>query len=119
VREVVLRVRALARRFNEPREGAKPLSWGDLEVDRKRCCATLRGADLGLRRLEFRLLVLLLEHPGRVFTRLELFEQVWGTDHDGNTRTVITHLQRLRERLGDHGVAIETLHGFGYRLREP
>jgi two-component system phosphate regulon response regulator PhoB len=62
---------------------------------------------------------MLLEHPGRVFTRGELLEEVWGITSEVNTRTVDTHVRRLRERLGTYGEAVETVHGFGYRLREP
>ena len=77
------------------------------------------GAELSLRPLEFKLLTMLLEHPGRVFSRGDLLEEVWGITSDVNTRTVDTHVRRLRERLGAYGEAVETVHGFGYRLKEP
>ena len=78
----------------------------------------LDGAELQLRPLEFKLIHLLLEHPGRVFTRAQLLEEVWGVTGDASSRTVDTHVRRLRERLGAYGDVVETVHGFGYRLKE-
>ncbi len=76
------------------------------------------GEELQLRPLEFKLIQLLLEHPGRVFTRSQLLEDVWGISGEASSRTVDTHVRRLRERLGVYGEAVETVHGFGYRLKE-
>jgi two-component system phosphate regulon response regulator PhoB len=125
VRELVLRVRALARRSNERRaarsstEEGKRMAWRSLEVDPVRHRVFEGGVELQLRPLEMKLITLLLEHPGKVFTRAELLEEVWGITADVNTRTVDTHVRRLRERLGASGDAVETVHGFGYRLRDP
>lgn len=125
VREVVLRVRALGRRSSERRiaskraDTGKRLRWRELEVDPTRHRFFVSGEERLLRPLEFKLLLLLLEHPGRVFSRAELLEEVWGVAAEVNTRTVDTHVRRLRERLGEHQHAIETVHGFGYRLRDP
>ncbi len=124
VRELVMRVRALARRTAERRAaraitGRDPkLRWKGLEVDPVRHHVFLDGGELQLRPLEFKLIQLLLEHPGRVFTRAELLEEVWGISGEANTRTVDTHVRRLRERLGPYGEVVETVHGFGYRLQE-
>jgi two-component system phosphate regulon response regulator PhoB len=74
------------------------------------------GQELTLRPLEFKLVATFLENPGIVLTRAKLLEEVWGITVEMNTRTVDTHIRRLRERLGDYGNAIETVHGFGYRL---
>ena len=76
------------------------------------------GAELALRPLEFKLLSLFLDHPGKVFSRADLLEEVWGVTADVSTRTVDVHIRRLRERLDSYGEAIETVHGFGYRLKE-
>jgi two-component system phosphate regulon response regulator PhoB len=125
VRELVMRVRGLAKRAHERRlarssaEGEKRLQWRGLTVDPVKHRVFLDGAELGLRPLEFKLLAMLLEHPGRVFTRGDLLEEVWGITSEVNTRTVDTHVRRLRERLGAYGEAVETVHGFGYRLRDP
>ena len=125
VREVVMRVRALARRAQErtqaraATETAKPLVWRGLAVDTVRHRVTLDGQDLSLRPLEFKLVTTFLENPGVVYSRARLLEEVWGITAEMNTRTVDTHIRRLRERLGTHGEAIETVHGFGYRLAPP
>src|SRR5512140_652120 len=122
VREVVMRVRALARRAQEraqaraATEAAKPLAWRGLAVDTVRHRVTLDGQELSLRPLEFKLVTTFLENPGVVYSRARLLEEVWGITAEMNTRTVDTHIRRLRERLGTHGEAIETVHGFGYRL---
>jgi two-component system phosphate regulon response regulator PhoB len=125
VRELVMRVKGLATRAKERRvargardEGARH-AWKGLVVDLGRHRVHVDGSELVLRPLEFKLLSLFLEHPGRVFTRNDLLEEVWGIKPDTTTRTVDTHIRRLRERLGAYSEAIETVHGFGYRLRDP
>jgi two-component system phosphate regulon response regulator PhoB len=126
VREVVLRVRALCRRAGERRaargsaDAGRRLTWGDLSIDpvRHRVYGAGGDAEIGLRPLEYKLISLLLEHPGRVYSRAELLQEVWGITAEINTRTVDTHVRRLREKLGAQGEVIETVHGFGYRLRE-
>jgi len=124
VRELVLRVRALARRIAERRAARSmigsdlKLRRGRLELDPVRHRVFIDGEELQLRPLEFKLIHLLLEHPGRVFTRAQLLEEVWGITGEVGTRTVDTHVRRLRERLGGCGDAVETVHGFGYRLRD-
>ncbi len=123
VREVVLRVKALARRTLERRlaagadDAGRRLRHRGLELDPVRHLALLDGGELALRPLEFKLLALFLESPGRVFSRSELLEEVWAMPGDLNTRTVDTHIRRLRSRLGPYEDAIETVPGFGYRLR--
>ena len=78
----------------------------------------LDGAPLSLRPLEFKLLATLLGSPGTLFSRAELMRLVWGTDEETDSRTVDTHVRRLRERLGVYGQALETVHRFGYRWQE-
>lgn len=125
VREVVLRVKALARRTFERRaarqamDGGRRLRHEGLEVDPERHRVFIESEEVSLRPLEFRLLSLFMEHPGRVFSRPELLEDVWGMPGDLSTRTVDTHVRRLRSRLGPYEDAIETVPGFGYRLRVP
>jgi two-component system phosphate regulon response regulator PhoB len=124
VRELAMRVRALARRTAERRVARTVIAengrlrWKGLEVDPVRHRVFLDGAERPLRPLEFRLIQLLLEHPGRVFSRAQLLEEVWGVSAGAHTRTVDTHVRRLRERLGAYGGAVETVHGFGYRVKE-
>jgi two-component system phosphate regulon response regulator PhoB len=125
VRELVMRVRGLARRAAErraargSRDEGKRLRWRGLEMDPSRHRVTIDGAELTLRPLEYKLLAIFVEHPGRVFSRTDLLSEVWGISPETNTRTVDTHIRRLRERLAAYSEAIETVHGFGYRLRDP
>ena len=74
------------------------------------------GKPVVLTALEFRLLKTFLERPGRVQTRETLLSDVWGIDADITTRTVDTHIKRLREKLGPAGDVIETIRGVGYKL---
>ena len=125
VRELVMRVRGLATRADErrrargARDEGKRLVWRGLEIDPARHRVVADGAELTLRPLEYKLLAIFLEHPGRVFSRTDLLQEVWAISPETNTRTVDTHVRRLRERLGAYSEAIETVHGFGYRLRDP
>jgi two-component system, OmpR family, phosphate regulon response regulator PhoB len=123
VREVVLRVTALANRLAERR--ARPsagdpggvLRVGPIELDPVTHDVKISGAPTQLRPLEYKLLHLLVSDPGRVFSREELLEQVWEMRGDINTRTVDVHVRRLRVSLGPAADVIETVHGFGYRAR--
>jgi two-component system, OmpR family, phosphate regulon response regulator PhoB len=122
LRELTLRVKALTRRATPTvvvREPVNPRKvWRGLELDAVHHRVRVDGVELELRPLEFKLATAFLDHPGRVFTRVELLQVVWGSSGEGGTRTVDTHVRRLRERLGAHGDAVETVHGFGYRLRD-
>jgi two-component system phosphate regulon response regulator PhoB len=130
VRELVMRVKGLAVRARERRlarssgDEGKRLRWRGIELDPTRHRVTMDGqagpaTELALRPLEYKLLAIFIEHPGKVFSRNDLLQEVWGISPDTNTRTVDTHIRRLRERLGAYSEAIETVHGFGYRLRDP
>ncbi len=123
VREFVMRVRSLAARARDRRlarrSSAPPrrLAWHGLEVDPLRHHVAIDGVTIAVRPLEFKLLTMFLENPQRVLTRTELLRDVWGLCPETNTGTVDTHIRRLRERLGPYSRAIETVYGFGYRLR--
>jgi two-component system, OmpR family, phosphate regulon response regulator PhoB len=119
VRELMMRVRALTKRYVESGAPARtlPLRWGDLELDTITHRVLASGAEVDLRRLEYKLLRLFLENPGRVFLRSEILDRVWGTT-EVSLRTVDTHVRRLREKLGTSADAINTVPGFGYRLRD-
>jgi DNA-binding response OmpR family regulator len=108
--ELVARIRALLRRVRPQRRFAV----GDLSVDVEASRATRAGVDLTLTRREFELLAFLIGHPGRVFTRMELLDRVWGEDFIGTERTVDQHVAQLRARVGPE--RIETVRGRGYRL---
>jgi two-component system, OmpR family, phosphate regulon response regulator PhoB len=118
VRELMLRVRALLRRAERP--GAEPdmVSFDRLRVDRESHRVWVDDRELQLTALEFRLLFAFISRRGRVQTRDTLLSDVWGIEADVTTRTVDTHVKRLREKLGDAGRYIETLRGVGYRFRD-
>jgi len=119
VRELLLRVRAVLRRTKDaPSLGsAKKVEFGQLRVDPDAHQVWVGSDEIVLTALEFRLLSTLLDRRGRVQTRTTLLEDVWGIHADITTRTVDTHVKRLREKLGPAGDYVETIRGVGYRLR--
>jgi two-component system, OmpR family, phosphate regulon response regulator PhoB len=119
VRELMLRIRAVLRRAKDapPATSARILEFGLLRVDPEAHQVWAGGQEVVLTALEFRLLTTLLERRGRVQTRTTLLEDVWGIHADITTRTVDTHVKRLREKLGAAGDYVETIRGVGYRLR--
>jgi two-component system phosphate regulon response regulator PhoB len=119
-RELVLRVQALLRRSAEPEvKDADELKLGTIRIDKARCEATVKGRRLDLTATEFKLLTTLIERRGRVQSRDALLNDVWGYESIIDTRTVDTHVRRLREKLGKEADLIETIRGFGYRIVEP
>jgi two-component system phosphate regulon response regulator PhoB len=118
VRELILRIRALLRRSHRVEGEPSLIRFGRLKVDRDAHRAWVDDAEIGLTALEFRLLHAFLSRRGRVQTRDALLSDVWGIEADVTTRTVDTHVKRLREKLGDAGAYIETLRGVGYRFRD-
>jgi two-component system phosphate regulon response regulator PhoB len=119
VRELMLRIRAVLRRAKDapPTASAKSIEFGRLRVDPDAHQLWVDGQEIVLTALEFRLLTTLLDRRGRVQTRTTLLEDVWGIHADITTRTVDTHVKRLREKLGAAGDYVETIRGVGYRLR--
>ncbi|MCA9549383.1 MAG: response regulator transcription factor [Myxococcales bacterium] len=117
VREVLLRVRAILRRTQTPAPAHDDMVFGDLRVDPEAHQAWYKDEELTLTALEFKLLTTLLSRRGRVQTRKQLLDDVWGIQADVSTRTVDTHVKRLRQKLGPAGDYIETLRGVGYRFR--
>ncbi len=122
LRELMLRVRAVLRRAN-PSEAVteddeeEELRFGTLRIDVPGHRTWVGDEEITLTALEFRLLVTLLGRKGRVQTRDRLLDDVWGIQADVTTRTVDTHIKRLREKLGAAGDYIETLRGVGYRFK--
>jgi len=116
--ELVLRVRAITRRLVAPGVGSGGrLSVGPIVLDRTAHRVLVHGADVKLTATEFKLLRTLMQREGRVQSRAELLETVWGAPSDVTTRTVDMHLQRLRHKLGDAGLCIETVRSAGYRFQ--
>jgi two-component system, OmpR family, phosphate regulon response regulator PhoB len=117
-RELVLRIKAVLKR-NAPKEGSKDvLVSGIVKIDIPRHKVTVDKKDIELTAMEFKLLAVLIERKGRVQSRETLLEDVWGISADVTTRTVDTHVKRLRQRLGKAGKLIETIRGIGYRFKE-
>ena len=117
-RELVLRVKAQIRRSQGSEEPAETLRAGELVLDRLRHLVTIKGKAIALTATEFKLLSLLMERAGRVQTRENLLNEVWGYDVAIQSRTVDIHVRRLREKLGKVADCIETVRGFGYRVIE-
>jgi two-component system, OmpR family, phosphate regulon response regulator PhoB len=118
VRELILRIRALLRRAHRVEGEPSLIRFGRLKIDRDAHRAWIDEVEIGLTALEFRLLHAFLSRRGRVQTRDALLSDVWGIEADVTTRTVDTHVKRLREKLGDAGAYIETLRGVGYRFKD-
>jgi two-component system response regulator RegX3 len=136
LRELVARMRAVLRRrgLDEPAPALPPLglaldddgedivSVGDVTVDHQRHEVTIRGAQVQLPLKEFELLALLLEHAGRVLTRDQLIDRVWGVDYVGDTKTLDVHVKRLRSKVEEdpaHPTRIVTIRGLGYKYDAP
>ena len=101
-------------------DAPQEISSGELTIDAGGYTARLRGRPLDLTYKEFELLKYLVQHPGRVFTRAQLLQEVWGYDYFGGTRTVDVHVRRLRAKLGtEHEHHIGTVRNVGYRFVVP
>lgn len=113
--EMVSRIRAVLRRTC-PQEERKCLKIGKLELDLETYIVLVNGERIQLTLKEYKLLRTLMENPGRVYTRDQLLELVWGMDYMGETRTVDVHIGTLRTKLGECGDYVETVRGVGYRM---
>ena len=120
MRELMLRVQTILRRVagKDPVVGTRNVEFGCLRVDVEAHRAWVEGREVELTALEFKLLVTLHERKNRVQRRETLLSDVWGIRADVTTRTVDTHVKRLREKLGAAGAFVETVRGVGYRFSE-
>ncbi|WP_017472525.1 response regulator transcription factor [Amphibacillus jilinensis] len=115
--ELVLRVNALLKRYNLSLEKRNRI--GDVEVDLDRLTVSDQSQSVALKRKECELLFELSHEPGRIFTRAQLVEKIWGFDYEGDERTVDVHIKRLREKLEPFKqLKITTVRGLGYRLED-
>jgi two-component system phosphate regulon response regulator PhoB len=114
-RELVLRVRAILRR-SESQSPSESLRAGPVMLDIARHAAMVEDRPIRLTTVEYKLLTKLMETPHRAHARNRLLREVWGYSREANTRTIDTHVRRLRKKFGKHGGVIETVRGFGYRL---
>jgi two-component system, OmpR family, phosphate regulon response regulator PhoB len=121
LRELVLRVDAVARRRPAAATAGAPhkrVEAGRIALDLDAHLCVVDGAELPLTLQEFRLLAYLIQGRGRVRTREDLLADVWNASPELETRTIDTHVKRLRDKLGAAGDIIETVRGLGYRIRE-
>ena len=124
LQELVARIRAVTRRTRggtrapAPGADAAPPTIGALAIDRRAHRVTLDGAEIALTPKEYDLVALLAGDPGRVFTRTEIFDEVWDPHWYGPTKTLDVHVASVRRKLGDPGW-IETVRGVGFRLVDP
>ena len=117
-RELVLRVKGVLKRTEAPSESSDCLTLGNIVLDKARLRVTVAGKPVDFTATELTLLRVLLERRGFVQSRSALLNDVWGYDSVIDTRTVDTHIRRLREKLGSAADYIETVRGFGYRIAE-
>lgn len=115
-RELVLRIKKLLARAKASEEPVVQLRFAELEIDVPRHQVTISGEPVVLTATEFKLLELLARRRGRVQTRERLLQDVWGYENPIDSRTVDTHMRRLREKLGETARFLETIRGVGYRF---
>ena len=112
--ELLARVKALLRRVEK--EESAGLTVGELSVDKTKHEVLAKGVSVTLTLKEFELLCLLMENKGKVLTRDQLLNSIWGYEFDGENRTVDVHIRTLRQKLGPCGEYIETVRGVGYKV---
>ena len=122
--EVDARIRLTITKYLDLQRDINPatieIRGGEIAIDEHSCTAKIKGRSLDLTYKEFELLKYLVQHPGRVFTRSQLLQEVWGYDYFGGTRTVDVHIRRLRAKLGpEHEALIGTVRHVGYRFNTP
>jgi DNA-binding response OmpR family regulator len=103
---------------NDP--SSREIRTGEVVIDENSYTAKIKGRSLDLTFKEFELIKFLAQHPGRVFTRAQLLQEIWGYDYFGGTRTVDVHIRRLRSKLGpEHEAIVGTVRNVGYRFTLP
>jgi DNA-binding response OmpR family regulator len=123
IAELVARVGAQLRRNNEylsPREkSGASITYGNLSIDKEKCCAFKNGEPIELGAKEYKLLLHFIEHPERVFTKRQLYQAVWGEEYYFDDNTVMVHISRIRNRIEDDPQEpkyLKTIRGIGYKL---
>ena len=111
---LVSRVKALLKRRGITQDTNSIIELGDIVIDKEKHLTTYKGQEVIFAKKEFKLLKLLISKPGKVFTREEILEKVWGTDIIVGDRTIDVHIRKLREKLADH--YIKTVKGVGYKF---
>ncbi|RII29744.1 MAG: DNA-binding response regulator [Geobacter sp.] len=120
MRELLLRIRAILKRCDGQAvpETGPMLTMGEITIDTERHLVLSAGKEVDLTTTEYKLLLYLVERRGRVLSRELLLQNVWSYNNMGDTRTVDTHITRLRGKLGSPGDLIKTVRGFGYKIEE-
>ena len=120
IREVLARVRSVLRRTAQPAAEEKAVAFEGLRMDLTRKVCTIDGEPLALTNKEFEILALLLSHPKKVYTREQLYENVWGGEYMGDDNTVNVHISNLRSKLGkvSDREYIKTVWGIGFKMNE-
>ncbi len=118
IRELLLRIKSVLKRKNTLVETREIFTAGDIILDTARRKVLVGRKNIRLTNMEFELLAILLRRRGRVQTRTVLLDEVWGLTADVTTRTVDTHIKRVRQKLGKAGKCIDTVRGIGYRFKE-
>ena len=111
---LVSRVKALLKRRGITQDTNSIIELGDIVIDKEKHLTTYKGQEVIFAKKEFKLLKLLISKPGKVFTREEILEKVWGSDIIVGDRTIDVHIRKLREKLADH--YIKTVKGVGYKF---
>lgn len=116
-KELVARVKAVLRRYEQKPENEKKLTYSNLVINMANYTVTYEGKPLEFPPKEFELLHYLAAHPNQVFTREQLLDKIWGYEYIGDTRTVDVHVKRIREKLNkENSWAIKTVWGVGYKF---
>ncbi|MFV8827794.1 response regulator transcription factor [Alkalihalobacterium sp. APHAB7] len=116
--ELIARMKAVMRRVNPLFDENEMIEWPYLSIDMKQYQVLVNGKEITMPPKELDLLYFLATHPNQVFSRLQLLDQVWGFDFDGDPRTIDVHVKRLREKLGQPTIqwALKTIRGVGYKF---
>ena len=118
VMELISRVKAMLRRSAKPEEKVKVLKFDDIVLDKDRHAVSVGDKPVELTYKEYELLKLLLTNAGIVTTRETILDRIWGTDFEGESRTLDMHMKTLRQKLGEAGAMIKTVRNVGYILKE-
>lgn len=113
-RLLVSRIKALLRRSPGTEPAAEKVSYGDLSIDEEKYLVYVKGNPITLAKKEFELIQLLVSRPGKVFTRQEIFNKIWGMDVIVGDRTIDVHIRKIREKIGED--YIKTIKGIGYKF---
>ena len=116
-KELILRAKAILKR-NRVTPGSSTFSHGPFHFDKDNLCFSLNQEPLSLSLIEFKLLLYLCQRPGQPQDRNELLKVIWGYSDEIHSRTLDTHMKRLRQKLGQEGSFLETIRGIGYQIRQ-